>query len=206
MLAASEVLAVRLFVSALLLAAVPAVFAQQNPGQAAVVLQNGAAVSLQQQAALAKGAAEEAAELSRMRQTGCPLYLESASVAPEAGYLPVTAQNRQDGALDLHFRNQSGKAIASAAITARVNVKTNVYALDAHPLELHLTLPGTEDLDKALDQMEHIVLPQHVYLFGVARVTLDQVTYADGSVWTAPANQNVCRTSGPLGAERVEAK
>ena len=202
MLAASEVLAVRLFVSALLLAAVPAVFAQnQVPNQRVVIIRSGQELTPQQKNAIETAQAKVRAQvremLGRLNQAGCPLYLESASVAPEAGYLPVTAQNRQDGALDLHFRNQSGKAIASAAITARVNVKTNVYALDAHPLELHLTLPGTEDLDKALDQMEHIVLPQHMYLFGVARVTLDQVTFADGSVWTAPANHsNSCRTSG----------
>jgi hypothetical protein len=39
-------------------------------------------------------------------------------------------------------------------------------------------------------------LPPHAYLFGVARVTLDQVTYADGSVWNAPASNNTCRTAG----------
>jgi hypothetical protein len=188
---------VKLFVSALLLAAVPAAFAQQNSGQAVIVTSNGAAPTPQQKAALAKAQAEAEAVGRIMNQTGCPLYMQSASVAPEGGYLPVTAQNRQDGALDLHFRNQSGKAITSASITARVNVKTNIYALDAHPLELRLALSGTQDLDKTLDQIQHIVLPQHVYLFGVAQVTLDQVTYGDGSVWTAEPRNNMCRTNGP---------
>jgi hypothetical protein len=188
---------VKLFVSALLLAAIPAVFAQQNAGQAKVFLQNGAALSPQQATALARSEAAEAETIGRiLNQTGCPLYLQSASVAPEGGYLPVTAQTRQDGALNLRFRNQSGKAIAGASITARVNVKTNIYALDAHALELRLTLSGTQDLDKTLDQTQQIALPQHVYLFGVARVTLDQVMYADGSVWNAPATSNSCRTLG----------
>jgi hypothetical protein len=193
---------VKLFVSALLLAAVPAAFAQQNSGQAVIVTSNGAAPTPQQKAALAKAQAEAEAVGRIMNQTGCPLYMQSASVAPEGGYLPVTAQNRQDGALDLHFRNQSGKAITSASITARVNVKTNIYALDAHPLELRLALSGTQDLDKTLDQFEHIVLPQHVYLFGVAQVSLDQVTFADGSVWTAEPRNNMCHTSGP-GVEQI---
>jgi len=193
----------KLFVSVLLLAATAA-FAQQNSGQATVVLQNGAALTPQQASALAKSAAAEAEKVGRvMNQTGCPLYMESASVAPEGGYLPVTAQSRQDGALDLHFRNQSGKAIQSASITARVNVKTNVYALDAHPLQLRLTLSGTQDLDKALDQMRHITLPPHVYLFGVARVTLDQVTFADGAIWTAPASNNACRTNGSGSVDKI---
>jgi uncharacterized protein GlcG (DUF336 family) len=181
---------VRLFVSALLLAAVPAAFAQQNTGQTTITPQSGP----QQQATLASAVAQ--AEAVGRNQTGCPLYMESASVAPNAGYLPVTAQQRQDGALNLHFRNQSGKAIAAASITARVNVKTNVYDLDAHPLEMRLTLSGTESLDTTLDQIQHIVLPKHVYLFGVARVTLDQVTFADGSLWTAQPRNNTCRTSG----------
>jgi hypothetical protein len=193
----SEVLSVKLLVSALLLAAASAAFAQQNavkmvPGQ------DCAAVTPQQKRALE--AAQAVAD--RMSQAGCPLYLRSASVAPEGGYLPVTAKSRQDGALDLHFRNQSGKPIASASITARVSVKTNVYALDAHPLQLRLTLAGTQDLDKTLDQIQHIVLPPHVYLFGVARVTLDQVTFADGGVWTAAPRNNACRT-GPVDMEQI---
>jgi hypothetical protein len=192
----------KLFLSALLLAAATAALAQQNTGQLTVTPQSGPVLTPQQQAALTKADAEAESVGRITNQTGCPLYMESASVAPAGGYLPVTAQSRQDGALDLHFRNQSGRAIASASITARVNVKTNVYALDAHPLELRLMLSGTQDLDKTLDQIQHIVLPKHVYLFGVARVTLDQVSYADGSVWTAPISNNVCRTNGP-GVDKI---
>jgi hypothetical protein len=63
-------------------------------------------------------------------------------------------------------------------------------------------LSGTHDLDKTLDQIQHIVLPKHVYLFGVVRVTLDQVSYADGSLWTAPVSNNACRTNGP-GVDKI---
>jgi hypothetical protein len=193
----------KLFVSALLLAAVPAAFAQnqtQSASQATAIQASPA--SPQAQAALAQAQAVARTLADRLNQAGCPLYLRSASVAPEGGYLPVTAQNRQDGVLDLHFRNQSGKPIASVAITAQVNVKTNIYALDAHTLQLRLAMAGTQDLDKTLDQIQHIVLPQHVYLFGVAQVTLDQVTFVDGSVWTASSRNNVCRT-GPVNMEQI---
>jgi hypothetical protein len=193
---------VKLFVSALLLAATAAFPQNQTQGASQATVIRTSPASPQAQAALAQAQAVAQTLAGRLNQAGCPLYLESASVAPKAGYLPVTAQNRHDGALDLHFRNQSGKPIASASVTARVNVKTNIYALDAHPLELRLTLSGIQDLDKTLDQIQHIVLPRHVYLFGVAQVTLDQVTFADGSVWTASPRNNVCRT-GPENAEQI---
>jgi hypothetical protein len=198
----------KLFVSALLLAALAA-FAQNqtsNQGVAGMAPATGQAAqpgqaNLQQQAL--KKAQEQAEELGLVvSQAGCPLYMESASVAPEGGYLPVTARNAQDGVLDLRFRNQSGKAIASVAVTARVNVKTNIYALDAHTVELRLTFGGTQNLDRDQPQGAQIGLPPHAYLFGVARVTLDQVTYADGSVWNAPASNNTCRTNGP-GIEQI---
>ena len=198
----------KLLVSALLLAAASVIFAQ-NQGVATAVSPAQSIAPPSQQVMLRFHTQSEAQVqelLNKVDQLRCPLYLESATVAPEAGYLPVTAQSRQDGALELHFRNQSGKPIVSAAITARLSVKTNIYDLDAHTLQLRLTLSGTQDLDKTLDQMQHIVLPQHVYLFGVAQVSLDQVTYAGGSVWTAPANDSVCRTGPATGPEQVEAK
>lgn len=175
----------RFFVSALLLAAASAGFAQVqtlqlNPAPAAPI------------------------SMDRADQPSCPLMLTSAAVAPPAGVLPVAARTRGDGVLALHFRNQSGKAIQSAAITARLRVKTNVYALDATPLEMRLAFSGGSDPDKAVDQLTHIPLPSHVYLFGVARVTLDQVTFADGSVWSARGS-NSCAVGGP-GSLRVEAK
>ena len=191
----------KLFVSALLLAAASAAFGQNQTSAPDGLT---AAAVPQQHNQQTPFVVDDlvAHKVMPSRQAGCPLSLESASVAPEAGYLPVTAQNRQDGALDLHFRNQSGKPIASASITARVSVKTNIYDLDAHTLQLRLTFSGTQDLDKTLDQIQHITLPRHVYLFGVARVDLDQVTYADGSVWTAPARSNVCQTAGGF-AEQI---
>jgi len=204
----------KLFVSALLLAAAPMAFAQnQVPNQGVMThfetLGPGQQLTPQQKSDLetaqAKGRAQAQAILDRMNQAGCPLYLKSASVAPAAGVLPVGMRNGGDGALNLHFRNQSGKAIRSATITAHLKVKTDVYALDARPLEVQLNFSGTSDLDKEADQLTRITLPGHVYLFGVATVTLDHVTYADGTFWIADQSANTCKVGG-LGERLLQAK
>jgi hypothetical protein len=189
----------KLFLSALLLAAVPAAFAQNpsaNPNQQAAQLAHRAGSIVNDLVAHRVVASE---------QIGCPLYLESAFASSAAGLLPVDARVHGGGTLSLHFRNQSGKAIRSAAITAHLRVKTNIYDLDAHSLDVRLTISGTTGVDRALSQVESIALPQHIYPFGVAQVTLDQVSFEDGSVWMASATSNTCATSGPSG-EKVELK
>src|ERR1700691_4461611 len=95
--------AMKLFVSALLLAAAPVALAQNqapapNPDPALEA-------KIRAQAAQIRGQLQTQMDL--MSQTGCPLYLKSASVAPVAGFLPVGTRNSGDGALNLHFRNQS---------------------------------------------------------------------------------------------------
>jgi hypothetical protein len=123
----------------------------------------------------------------------CPLFFTNASVAAPAGYLPVGNRKPDEGMLNLQFRNVSGKAIRSASVSATVKVKTNIYALDAHPIVLQLRFSGVDDVDRALDQMTQIALPRHYYLFGLAQVILDRVTYEDGTSWTAP-RKNYCGT------------
>lgn len=186
----------KLFLSALLLAAVPAALAQ-NPS-----------ASQNQQAADRLGVIGNDLVVHRVlssEQIGCPLYLESAFASSAAGVLPVDARVQGGGTLSLHFRNKSGKPVRSAEITAHLRVKTNIYDLDASPLDLRLTLSGTTSVDQALSLVESIALPQHIYPFGVAQVMLDQVTFEDGSVWMASAAHNTCATSGP-GSEKVELK
>ena len=190
----------KLLLSALLLAVVPAVFAQNQPAQPSfptgVVIFNPGQATVEQMKAYAKHMNAVAIQFA------CPLFMTSASVAGSAGYLPVGQRRPDDGTLTLHFRNQSGKAIRSASVTATVNVKTNIYDLDAHPIVLQLSVPGTEDVDRDLNQLTQIDLPRHYYdlprhyyLFGVAQVSLDGVTYADGTNWTAPKQNNYCRVN-----------
>jgi hypothetical protein len=195
--------AMKLFVSVLLLAAAtvalaqnqaPAFNPQPDPALEAKIRAQAAQIRVQLQS-----------QMDWKNQTGCPLYLKSASVAPAAGLLPVGSRNSGDGALNLQFRNQSGKAIRSASITAHLKIKTNVYALDARPLEVQLSFSGTSDLDKEADQLTRITLPGHGYLFGVATVTLDQVTFADGSFWIADRGANSCSVGG-AGTQRVLAQ
>jgi hypothetical protein len=181
----------KLFLFALLLTALPVAFAQTEPAQPwypnGVVIQNPSPATLAAMQA-------QAEYMNHMAvQFGCPLLLSAASVAAPAGYLPVGQRRPDDGTLTLHFRNQSGKAIRSAAITATVKVKTNIYALDAHPIALQLTFSGTNDVDLRLNQSTQIALPPRYYLFGLATVSLDHVTYEDGTNWTAPRN-NYCGT------------
>jgi len=208
MLAASEVLAVKLFVSALLLAAVPAVFAQnQVPNQGVVIIQSGQELTPQQKNAIETAQAKMRAQvremLGRLNQAGCPLYLESASVAPHAGYLPVGSRGSDGGALHLHFRNESGKAIASASITVQLKSKRSIYDLDASVFTMPLTVSGVDVADKAAEQMRSFGLPDKMYLYGAARVTLDQVTFADGSTWTASPSDNTCHTGPLMGIEQI---
>jgi hypothetical protein len=181
----------KLFLSALLLAAMPAAFAQNQPVPSSPDL----------------GVAGMAASNGRVYpflQRVCPLDFTAASVTSPAGYLPVSQRRPDDGTLTLHFRNESGKTVQSASITATVKVKTNIYALDAHPIALQLTFTGA-DINRDLDQLREIQLPRHFYVFGLAQVSLERVTYADGTSWIAPPQGNSCRTNG-LGIKSIEAK
>ena len=193
----------KLFLSALLLAALPAAFAQnqspQGPFEPGVVVSHPSPATVEAM----KAQAEYMNHLAM--QTGCPLYLSTASVAAPAGYLPVGQRRPDDGTLTLHFRNQSGKAIRSASITAAVKVKTNIYDLDAHPVPLHLTFSSSGDADRDLDQLTQIELPPHYYVFGLAQVSLDRVTYTDGTSWANPKPGNYCSTNGQ-GVRQIEAK
>lgn len=190
----------RLFVSALLILAtsVPAsqVLAQEYvPSQP--VQANAGVIGME-------GPGLQAAPQVAPAQIACPLTLTGATVSPRGGYLPTSQWSQGDGSLHLQFRNNSGKKVLSAAVTAQLRVKANVYSLDATPLNLRLTFSGTDDLDKAADQITHIALPKNVYLYGVVQVALDQVMFADGSTWNSHGKA-VCTAGGP-GSLRIDAR
>lgn len=185
----------KLFVSALLMAALPVALAQNHPApaQSGFGAAGTQAPDAQVQSKLIEKAKAEAAEQAApLLQPGCPLFMNAASVAAPAGYLPVDQSRPQEGTLTLRFWNMSGKRIRSASITAKVKVKTNIYALDAHPIALQLTVSDTDDVDLHINQVRQIALPGNYYLFGMAQVSLDRVTYADGTSWTA-SQHNYCR-------------
>ena len=138
-------------------------------------------------------------------QTGCPVTLTSAHLNWPATYLPVTsAEKVTEPNLTLGFRNSSGKPIRSVTITAQFLAKQNLYQLDAGAFDLQLTFSGVDAANRAADQLRKIQvqMPGRVYPYGVTRVTLDQVTFGDGTFWMS-AGHNTCRLDVTGNAERV---
>ncbi len=148
----------------------------------------------------------QAAPVMPESQSGCPVVLTSAHLNWPASYLPVTtAENVTQPNLALNFRNSSGKAIRSVSITARFLAKQSIYQLDASAFDLRLTFSGVDAADKAAEQLREIRLPKKMYAYGVTRVALDQVTFADGSFWSAFGHTNCSlNVQGSLG--RIETK
>ncbi len=184
----------RLFVSALLLAAasagisqtqrqaVPAPGSELAPGMMTLDLQ---AIPMQQS------------------QAGCPVVLTSARLNWPASYLPATSAEKVTAPnLALNFQNASGKEIRSVAITARFLVKQSVYELDASAFDLHLTFSGVDAADKAAEQLREIRLPEKMHAYGLTRVSLEQVTFGDGTFWMAMGRNN-CSLNVTGTTERV---
>jgi hypothetical protein len=179
----------RLFVSALLLVGASAALGQNQtaPGVTTLDLQ--------------------AMPLAPESQAGCPVVLTSAHLNWPASYLPVTsAESVKQPNLALGFQNSSGKAIRSATITARFLGKQSLYQLDANAFDLRLTFSGVDAADKAAEQLREIRLPDKMFAYGVTRVSLEQVTFADGTFWMAGMGGSKCSLDVKGNAERVEAK
>jgi len=170
----------RLFVSVLLWAAATAVLAQdyvppQSRIQSAGVMGGVATI---------EGVPHAAPQT--VPGTACPVTLTSARLNWPAGYLPVTsAEKVTEPNLALGFRNTSGKAIQSVTITAALLGKKSVYQIDANTVDLRLTFSDVKEANKAVEQLRDIRVPEKMYAYGVTRVSLDQVMFADGTLWMA---------------------
>jgi len=193
----------RLFVSALLLAATlsaaTAVRAQEYVPQKSAKNSTGVAGM--------EGLATDlvAHRAVPWKNVGCPVMLTSAQLNWPASYLPTdSAEKVTEPDLALGFLNSSGRSIRSVGVTAALRVKKNIYALDAAPVELQLRFAGTGDLDKDLSHLTTISLPKGLHAYGVVQVRLDQVVFADGSLWMAPADDSCGLT--PNGLEQMQAK
>jgi hypothetical protein len=131
------------------------------------------------------------------------VVLTSAQLNWPASYLPVTsAEKVTQPNLALGFRNSSGKAIRSISITARFLGKQSLYQLDASAFDLRLTFSGIDAANKAEEQLRDIRVPEKMYAYGVTRVSLQQVLFADGTFWTAFGHGN-CSLDVQGSAERV---
>jgi len=189
----------RLFVSALLLATATTLCAQDY------VPPSGPLPSAGQRMGGAAGmeGALNAAPPSVLGQSACPVVLTSARLNWPASYLPVTsAEKVTEPNLALGFRNTSGKAIRSVTITAALLGKKSVYQIDANALDLRLTFSDVKDANKAAEQLREIRMPGKMYAYGVTRVSLDQVMFADGTLWMAPGHSG-CSLDVRGSAERV---
>jgi hypothetical protein len=187
------VLVVKLFVSALLLASASAGYAQNQaaPAPGSEVAPGIVTLDLQ------------AAPMMPENQAGCPVVMTSAHLNWPASYLPVTAAEKvTQPNLALNFRNSSGKSIRSVTITARFLGKQSVYQLGASGFDLHLTFSGVDAADKAAEQLREIRLPEKMHAYGVTRISLEQVTFGDGTFWM-PMGRSNCSLNVGGSSERI---
>ncbi|WP_158748233.1 hypothetical protein [Acidobacterium sp. S8] len=109
-------------------------------------------------------------------QVGCPVSFTTVALETKARLMPVQVGQPQDGSLSFEYRNQSGKKIQSIAVRVELLMKKSVYDLDATPIALNMMLAGNGAVE---------TLPLAIRAYGLTRVNLQQVTYSDGTIWTA---------------------
>jgi hypothetical protein len=193
----------KLFYSVLLLlAAVPICVAQGTSAslQATPSLDPNPKMGIVNDEAMSRAVADFAAAaatresqktMDRINQADCPVVLTSAGLTPYLMLLHTSGETANNGGLDLEFRNASGKEIRSMEFSAEILVKKSIYDLDPLRIHLHLTAYGTASIDKAFAQFRHLSLPQQIHPSMVERLTLEQVTFVDGSIWTS-RNDSYC--------------
>jgi hypothetical protein len=92
------------------------------------------------------------------------------------------------------------KLIASVDLVARVKVKESVYQLDSVTRSIPLHLADREASSSDREGMQRLQLAESV--LGFESVAIQQVTYADGSIWK-PESAHVCGYRSPGGSMRV---
>jgi hypothetical protein len=139
-----------------------------------------------------------ARDMERAMQANCPVVLTSAWLVPRLQLLKWGDAANGNG-IDLEFRNASGKEIRSIDLSATILVKKSIYDLGhLPPVHLHLTAYGTRNIDSAFDEIRRLTLPSNLHPAVVDGIRLEQVTFADGSVWTAKADKYCGLTPDPM--------
>jgi hypothetical protein len=124
-------------------------------------------------------------------QANCPVVLTSVGLTPYLMSLD-TSGGSAGNRLALEFRNMSGKEIRSMEFSARILVKRSIYDLNYLPaIRLYLTAYGTRNVDDTFAQLRQLSLPEGIHPALIEGAALEQVTFADGSVWT-PKNNQYC--------------
>ena len=130
--------------------------------------------------------------LDRVNRASCPVVLTSAWLAPYLMLLNTAGDSSSNGGLDLEFRNTSGKEIRSMQFSAKILVKKSKYDLDyLPPIRVYLTAEGTRTVDETFAQLRRLSLPEDIHPSLVQGITLEEVTFEDGSAW-APAGNQYC--------------
>jgi hypothetical protein len=125
-------------------------------------------------------------------QAGCPVAFTDVSLTNPGHVMLVKQRTAQNGSLAFQYKNQSGKLIESIEIQVELKVKRSVYDLDAITITRDMTLTG--DTEESL--------PLNMIAYGLGRVTLMQVNYAGGKIWT-PTDRSACNYENPRTAEQI---
>ncbi|AXC14511.1 hypothetical protein ACPOL_5257 [Acidisarcina polymorpha] len=112
------------------------------------------------------------------------------------GQTSPSAQLETDGGPTLHlnYRNFSGKDIDSVVLTGWIKVKDDPYQLDYVVRPFQLVLSRKSLLGKDVQAQQALVLGGNAY--GLDRIALSRVIYADGSIWMPELNRCVYRSLG----------
>ena len=148
-----------------------------------------------QQKALIEASAQDFAKKFSVEQSPCPVRFTDVSLKTKGHMMLVHPENSPDGDLAFQYENQSGKTIQSIAVRVALKVKQNVYALDTTDLTIDMALTG-----KGLEETLPLNIRGQVY--AVNHVTLERVSYTDGTTWAASAG-NTCRYEKQRGAEEI---
>jgi hypothetical protein len=138
-------------------------------------------------------------ELGQEKDAGCEVNILHASFDRPGRVMRVSshdasavAKDRSSAppSLNIQLRNASAKPIAAVNLLARIKVKNTVYQLDSITRSFPLTLNNTNG-------------PQRLQLaesaLGFESLTIEQVTYTDGTTWR-PEHKNSCgyRSTGSI--------
>lgn len=148
-------------------------------------------------AALAQTAAQHTfstdLEHTSQSQVGCPVAFTSVSLENKVHMMLVNQYDpASNSSLSFQYKNRSNKQIQSVAVQVELRIKRSIYDLDTNTLMINLTLTGNETSK----------LPLTTRAYGLGRVTLQQVTYTDGTIWTA-SEKSPCQYEAFSGAQQI---
>jgi hypothetical protein len=128
----------------------------------------------------------------------CPITFTSARLDRPAEYMPVASTAKFSSSLHLSYSIPWEKPIATVQLTGHLLVKQNRYALDATSIAIPLTF--TPEMGEEINAEARIPLSRNVV--GFNRLTLDSITYQDGTVWRAAKEHRLCSFASH-GTEKV---